>query len=490
MEIDYYEILGVDWDASPEDIRSAYFQAVHLYHPDANPDPKANERFMKVQEAYAILSSPQKRSAYDAKQPVDFKVSPIRVSIQYSRSAVQTISEPQLLYALMEFVGTQELDDKKIPPTVYCIVIDRSTSMAGERMDMVKSNLMQFVRQLRPQDLIIVVTFSDRAEVVVPLSRVADANRMDQQIALISTGGGTEIFHGLETGVNLLRVSRLGRSQRVLILMTDGHTYGDEDACFELGRTAATEGITIHGIGLGADWNDDFLDKLSSLTGGSTSFVSQAKDLKRFFENQARNSSVLYSRNLRFEFESDEGVELRYAYRLLPDTAPLIIENPLVLGNIFYGKTLKILLEFQIAPLPELSHFLRLAEGKLWIDLVSMDNSEPKKLFLRVNRPVSQALENELPNSALVDALARLTVYRMQEKARQDVVDGNTEAASRHLQHLATHLLAGGDRELAHAVLIEAEHIRQSRRFSQEGGKRIKYGTRSLVHFSELELDK
>ena len=287
-----------------------------------------------------------------------------------------------------------------------------------------------------------------------------------------------------------MRVSRLGRSQRVLVLMTDGHTYGDEDACFELGRSAGVEGITIHGIGLGADWNDDFLDKLASLTGGSATFVNQAKDLKRFFENQARNSSVLYSRNLRFEFESDEGVELRYAYRLLPDTSPLTVENPLVLGNIFYGKTLRILIEFQVAPLPEQSHFIRLAEGKLWIDLVSSDNSEPKKLILRVNRPVSQAMENELPNSALVDALARLTVYRMQEKARQDVVDGNTEAASRHLQHLATHLLAAGDRELAHAVLIEAEHIRQSRRFSQDGGKRIKYGTRSLVHFDELELDQ
>ena len=104
------------------------------------------------------------------------------------------------MYALLEFVGTQELDDKKIPPTVYCIVIDRSTSMAGERMDMVKSNLMQFVRQLRPQDLIIVVTFSDRAEVVVPLSRVADANRMDQQIAMISTGGSTKSSMGWKQG--------------------------------------------------------------------------------------------------------------------------------------------------------------------------------------------------------------------------------------------------------------------------------------------------
>ena len=100
---------------------------------------------------------------------------------------------------------------------------------------------------------------------------------------------------------------------------------------------------------------------------------------------------MLYSRNLRFDFESDAGVELRYAYRLMPDTTPLTIENPLILGNIFYGKTLRVLLEFQITPLPDQSHFLRLAEGKLWIDQVTSDNSEPQKLAFRVNRPVSQA---------------------------------------------------------------------------------------------------
>ena len=489
MNIDYYEILGVACDANSEDIRSAYFQAVRLYHPDANPSPQAHERFMRIQEAYAVLSSPQKRKEYDAQVPSEVRASPIKVSIQYSRSSVQAISEPQLIYALLEFAGTQDFDPSQIPPTVYCIAIDRSTSMAGERMDMVKSNLMQFIRQLRPQDLIIIITFSDRAEVIVPLSRVSDANRVDQQISMISTGGGTEIFSGLETGMNLLRVNRIGRSQRYLILLTDGHTYGDEDACFELARAAGAEGISIHGIGLGADWNDEFLDKLSTLAGGSATYISQGKDLRRFFENQARNSSVLYSRNLRFEFDCDKNVVLQYGYRLAPDTSPLVIENPLVFGNLFYGKTLRILLEFRIAPLNEETIFLRLAEGKLWVDLALSNNIEPQKLTFRLNRPVNDASETELPNSALVDALARLSVYRMQEKARQEVVDGNIESASRHLQHLATHLLAAGDRELAHAVLIEAEHIRQSRRFSQDGGKRIKYGTRSLIHFDELELD-
>jgi Ca-activated chloride channel family protein len=58
---------------------------------------------------------------------------------------------------------------------------------------------------------------------------------------------------------------------------------------------------------------------------------------------------------------------------------------------------------------------------------------------------------------------------------------GDTIKASRHLQYLATHLLSKGERELAHTVLKEAENIKQQNNFTQEGDKRIKYGTRSLL---------
>lgn len=489
MEADYYEILGVSPDATAEDIRGAYFQAVRLLHPDANPDPKAHDQFIRIQEAYAVLSAPQKRQEYDASRKDENLTSAVKVAINYSRGAIMDIQEGQLLYVLLEFAGLKELDPKQIPPSVYCLVIDRSTSMQGERMDMVKSNLMHFIRLLRPIDYIMVVTFSDRAEVIVPLSKVSDSSRLDHQISMISTGGSTEIFRGLETGINLLRTSRMARSQRTLVLLTDGHTYGDEEACKNLAREASEEGITIHGIGLGADWNDEFLDNVASLTGGSAIYARDNQEMRRFFEEKARDSAILYSKNIRFDFTVDSKVELRYAYRLEPDTTPLVIEKPLVLGNLYYGKTLRVLLEFFIQPLYEHTDFIRLAEGRLLVDLAVEPNKAPQRLILRLNRPVSPVIENDLPNSALVDALARLTVYRMQEKARLEVQNGQVEEASRHLQHLATHLLAAGDRNLAHAVLIEAEHIRQSRTLSQDGGKRIKYGTRSLVLFDRMETE-
>jgi Ca-activated chloride channel family protein len=77
--------------------------------------------------------------------------------------------------------------------------------------------------------------------------------------------------------------------------------------------------------------------------------------------------------------------------------------------------------------------------------------------------------------------MSKLTLYRMQEKVRNEVTSGEVDKATRHLQYIATHLLSRGDRELAHTVLVEAEHIQQSHQFSKDGDKRIKYGTRSLL---------
>src|SRR5688500_5570203 len=63
---DYYETLGVNKDASDEDLKKAYRKLAMKWHPDRNPDnPKAEDHFKEAKEAYEILADPQRRSAYD-----------------------------------------------------------------------------------------------------------------------------------------------------------------------------------------------------------------------------------------------------------------------------------------------------------------------------------------------------------------------------------------------------------------------------------------
>ena len=65
MAVDYYAVLGVDRDATPEQIKKAYRKLARELHPDVNPDPAAQDRFKQVTAAYEVLSDPQKRQVVD-----------------------------------------------------------------------------------------------------------------------------------------------------------------------------------------------------------------------------------------------------------------------------------------------------------------------------------------------------------------------------------------------------------------------------------------
>jgi Ca-activated chloride channel homolog len=480
MASDYYSLLGIPYNATPEEVRSAYFQLARTLHPDVNPNPAAKEHFLAVQKAYEVLSTPQKKTNYDASLPIEIRSGPrISVNTQYSLSIIPVLEEPHLVYALVELVCTADIVRSSLPPCHVCLVLDRSTSMQGPRMDMVKASALTLLQQLRAQDLLSVVVFSDRAEILIPPTRASSLSKSDHRISLLQTGGGTEILQGLSLGIDQLRATDSSYI-RHLVMLTDGHTYGDDEGCIQVARDAAGEGISISVLGIGHEWNDSLMDQIAGLSGGNAWLVTTPRDLDNFLMQKLAELESLYARGLRFEFVSSPEINLRYSFRLSPNIGPLDTASPILLGDIQHRRSVSFLLEFMMPPLLEETDALSLAKGQIWMDIPGRAN--PKmRIPLDLTRSVKLNPELESPPAVIVEAMAKLTLYRLQEKVRLEVGEGQIDKATKHMHYLATHLLSQGDRELAHTVLIEAEHIQQSRRFSSEGEKRIKYGTRALL---------
>jgi len=65
MAKNYYDVLGVSRQASEQDIKRAYRKLAKQYHPDVNQDPGAQDQFKAIQEAFDVLSDPEKKADYD-----------------------------------------------------------------------------------------------------------------------------------------------------------------------------------------------------------------------------------------------------------------------------------------------------------------------------------------------------------------------------------------------------------------------------------------
>jgi Flp pilus assembly protein TadB len=94
---DYYAVLQVEPEASIEEVRAAYKRLALLHHPDRSRHPKANQRMQLLNEAYAVLGSPEKRSRYDQERRAAVEVKPGETAIHQDQPARVNRKEQQEL---------------------------------------------------------------------------------------------------------------------------------------------------------------------------------------------------------------------------------------------------------------------------------------------------------------------------------------------------------------------------------------------------------
>lgn len=484
---DYYAALGVTRDASQEEIKRAYLEAAQRLHPDKNKAVGETEIFLEVQQAYETLSNSDRRKKYDASLPKEERPSvPFGYKIYYSRPNLVRMDEAQILYVLLEISPKENSGEIPAPPLNVALVLDRSTSMQDGKMDVLKGAAIKVMQSLRSQDIFSVVTFSDRAEVLIPASYPSDKKRLESRIQMLQPSGATEIYHGLQTAYN--EILRNAGQERInhIILLTDGHTYGDEQQCLNLADRAAKQGIGISAMGIGKEWNDTFLDTLANRTGGSSRYIARKEDIQKFLVEKFETLARTLADDIVLEIKKTPGAEMVYAFRTQPETGSLPIEDSIHLGPLLQDSSLNVLFEYRIDPAFTRQDIVYLLRGHVKLSLAALPT--PTQPFpIEFSREVKDEAGKDPPPAMIIQSLGKLTLYRMQERAHVEVEQGHYELAAQHMKNLATSLLAQGERSLARTAIIEAENIVKLQSFSEEGSKEIKYGTRALIMPLEKE---
>jgi hypothetical protein len=142
---------------------------------------------------------------------------------------------------------------------------------------------------------------------------------------------------------------------------------------------------------------------------------------------------------------------------------------------------MNILLEYVIKQIPESSTNFFLASGFINYEIPRHQLKTQFVQRLIFERPITKEPIKEEPPELILNAMALLSLYHMQERAREEMNNGDLHSATRHMENLATHLLKNGENHLAQSVLEEVAYIRRNQSYSEDGEKRIKYGTRSLL---------
>lgn len=411
---------------------------------------------------------------------------PIEFQATLSRRAVPSGNEPQLLYVLVRAVpsGTPTVVERL--PVNICLVIDRSSSMRGERLEQVKEGAMRIIDRLKPEDYFALVTFNDRAEVVIPSQVVGEKGAiLKDLIRGITAEGGTEMATGMRLGLQETQRGASVHAKKRIILLTDGQTYGDESRCIDVARYAQDYGIGLTALGVGEDWNEDLLEMMTSRENSHTRYITSSYEIPEVFDDEIQKMHTMFAQNVQLLVEGRSDVTLRSIDRVFPYIAPVPFKGEQSLrwvgrlGDWPGTEKQALLLELVLPPLPVGDH--PLLHLTLRYDLVARNvRNQTTELALGITVLPGEVASREIDPHVRA-SLERLIAYRLQAKAWQNVATGLLDEAANQLMMAGTRLLESGEIELARTLQEEAARLRSSGDTTSEGRKRIKYGTRGLI---------
>jgi Ca-activated chloride channel homolog len=273
----------------------------------------------------------------------------VQASIRLEHTLLAVEREHEV-HVMLELTTPPLPGDEQRQPLRLALVLDRSGSMAGSKLEVAKRCAAWLVGRLAPTDELALVDYDDRARLLVPLRPVAGKDAL-RALGEIEPGGSTNLSGGWLAGLEQLR----GGGGKILLLSDGLANVGvtDRDWLAEVARNAARDRIGTSTIGFGADFDEDLLTAMADAGGGNAHFAETPDAAPGIFADEIDGLTRLAAQNVSVEIRPCAEVEV---LGILNEYPQVVVDGGVraSLGDSYAGESRRVVFELQIPLLAEL----------------------------------------------------------------------------------------------------------------------------------------
>ncbi len=231
--------------------------------------------------------------------------------------ATALLVQPEVRY-LAQLGFSSGLDPKtfKRSPVHLVAVIDKSGSMSGQPLELVKESLLKVLSQLGPDDELSIVLYGDRSHVYLQPTPIRDRPAIARQIAGIASAGSTNMEEGLAVGFQLASAHKFAGTTRVMLFTDERPNVGRTDAQSFMGmaRDASRSGVGMTTVGVGVQFGAELATAISSVRGGNLFFFPDTRKMQKVFEEEFDTMVTELAYDMQLELRPARGLKIAGVY--------------------------------------------------------------------------------------------------------------------------------------------------------------------------------
>lgn len=270
----------------------------------------------------------------------------VRVTAQLEHTHLLA-GQPGEAYARVVLEGKDAPAAQERLPVSLTVVIDRSGSMSGGKIEHARTAALQALDELERGDRVSVIAFGSQSQPLLGAFTVGDGDltRARARIHQLTANGGTNMVAALSDATRAAHAMfGDGRVNRVLLL-SDGQP-NTQDGLVHLVKGLARKGVHTTTLGVGRDYNEDLMSQLADAGLGNYYFVEHAAQLAGIFEQELRSLATVVAKEAVITIDTREGVEVLEVIGWEASRGTRTTAIPV--GDIFAGKKADVLLKVRV----------------------------------------------------------------------------------------------------------------------------------------------